>query len=194
MKKSHSLIKRAAWLLLPLCMSVAYTAQAGIDMYLEFLSSNSGDTIQGDSQDTNHKDQIDVLRFSEGMINTFAGDYRYQGGSGGKTNRNALAVTKYLDRSSPALRMALVEGRLLDDAILRVARPTSPDPQPDYFVIELKNVIVTKVSMSASDGDDRLTEEVELTFEKITWTYRNSSMDPEIKAGWDFTQNKEYLN
>jgi type VI secretion system Hcp family effector len=191
MKKPYSLIKRAAWLLLPLCMSVAYTTQADNDMFLEFPSSS---TIQGESQHSVYRDHIEVLKFSEGMTSTFADDYQ---SGGGKTNRNALAVTKYLDRSSPALRKALVEGRVLYDAILRVVRPSgNPDGGDVYFVIKLEQVRVTKVSMSASGGEDRLTEEVELTFAKITWTYTpwdaNGKPGNAEKAGWDFQKNQSY--
>jgi type VI secretion system Hcp family effector len=189
MKKPYSLIKRAAWLLLPFCMSLSYTAQ-GSNIFLEFPNSS----IQGESQDIKYKDQIIVEAFSEGMTNTFAGDYR-NGTGGGKTNRNALAVTKNVDRSSPALREALLKGNVLEEATLTVSRINNRD-RFAYFVIRIKDVVVTKVSMSASDGDNILTEQVELTFAKITWTYISTDNEgmpgDKQKAGWDFENNQSY--
>jgi type VI secretion system secreted protein Hcp len=188
MKKSHSMIKRAAWLLLPLFMSLPYTAQASIPMFLEF-SSESG--IRGEAQNKYYQDQIDVLEFSEGMSSTASNDYR----GAGKPTKNALAVTKYLDRSSPALRKALVEGRMLEEVTLRVIKQSTKNPYA-YFVIKLKNVYVTKVSMDGSGGDDRLIEKVELTFAKVIWTYTpqkaNGDQDTDVIEGWDFETNQEH--
>tara|TARA_R110001592_G_scaffold1874_48_gene11722 strand:- start:781 stop:1347 length:567 start_codon:yes stop_codon:yes gene_type:complete len=187
MKKSHSMMKRVSWLLLPLFMILPYTAQAGISMFLEF-SSESG--IRGETQDRDSEGQIDVLEFSEGMSSNPSTTYQ----GGGRASANALAVTKYLDSSSPALRKALVEGRMIQEVTLRVRKGGS-EPFV-YFVIKLKKVYVTKVSMGGGGEDDRLSEKVELTFQKVIWTYTpqkaNGAPDTDVIEGWDFVENREH--
>jgi type VI secretion system secreted protein Hcp len=157
-------------------------------MFLEFSSRSE---IRGESQDRNSEGQIDVLEFSEGMSSTVSNSGR----GAGKPTANALAVTKYLDSSSPALRKALVEGRMIDEVTLRVRNQNTRNPYA-YFVIKLENVYVTKVSMGGSGGDDRLSEKVELTFAKVTWTYTpqkaNGDPDTDVIEGWDFAENREH--
>lgn len=190
MKKSDSMIKRVSWLLLPLFMILPYTAQAGISMFLEF-SSESG--IRGETQDRDYEGQIDVLEFSEGMSgNPNTGQYGGQGNA--RPTANALAVTKYLDSSSPALRKALVERRMIEEVTLRVRRGGS-EPFV-YFVIKLKKVYVTKVSMGGGGEDHRLSEKVELTFQKVVWTYtpqkEDGAPDTDVIEGWDFVENRAH--
>jgi type VI secretion system secreted protein Hcp len=171
-------------------MSVPYAAHAGSDMFLEFPNSS----IRGEAQEQYYEGDIIVLEFSEGMASPFTGEYG-GGGGDGKVTRNALAVTKYLDRSSPELRKMLVEGRMLPAARLKVVKPGDKSAF-EYFVIDLEQVRVTKVSMSASGGEERLTEKVELTFAKIKWKYtpqlEDGSRDTVVEAGWDFERNQSY--
>ena len=190
MKKSHSMMKRVSWLLLPLFMILPYTAQAGISMFLEF-SSESG--IRGETQDRDSEGQIDVLEFSEGMSSN-PNTGQYGGQSNGRPTANALAVTKYLDSSSPALRKALVEGRMIQEVTLRVRKGGS-EPFV-YFVIKLKKVYVTKVSMGGGGEDARLSEKVELTFQKVVWTYTpqkaNGAPHTEVIEGSAFVENRAH--
>jgi type VI secretion system secreted protein Hcp len=191
MKKSHSMIKRVSWLLLPLFMSLPYTAQAQISMFLDLAEGG----IQGESQDTAYRGQIDVMGFSEGITSTGATN-----GGAGRANAHALNVYKYLDRSSPALRQSLANGTTISKAVLTVTRDSvfnggSSEPFAE-FIITLEKLRVTKISMSASNEEDRLTEQVELTFAKIKWKYTTLKADgkkgEDFEAGWNFEENRSF--
>jgi Type VI secretion system effector, Hcp len=62
------------------------------------------DTVVGESADKTHRKEIDVLFWSWGMLNT--GSAHAGGGAGtGKGYVKDLTVTKYVDKSSPALML-----------------------------------------------------------------------------------------
>ena len=67
-----------------------------VDMYLKI------DGVAGESTDSKHKSEIDVLSFSWGATQSASG--AFGGGSGaGKVNILDLGITKRMDKSTPVL-------------------------------------------------------------------------------------------
>lgn len=65
-----------------------------VDMFIKI-----GD-VKGESQDKNHKEEIDVLSWSWAMAQS--GNMHVGGGGGaGKVNIHDLTLTKWVDKSSP---------------------------------------------------------------------------------------------
>ena len=73
------------------------------------------DGIKGESVDSKHKDEIDVLAWSWGMSNS--GSAHMGGGAGsGKVNVQDLSLTKYIDVSSPDLMLSCCNGKHIPKA------------------------------------------------------------------------------
>lgn len=162
-------------------------SQAAVDMFLLL------DGIQGETQDDKYSKTggIDVLAWSEGLSQS--GSTHLGGSAGaGKSSVQDLSLTKYLDSSSPALRLLVANGRTIDTATLIVRK--AGGNQLEYFRIDLKNIIVSSVSSGGSGGEDRLTENVTLNFSEVTWTYtpqnNDGSAGTPITVGWDIFENK----
>jgi len=133
-------------------------AEAAVDMFLKV------DNMQGESMDAKHKDEIDVLAWSWGLSS-----------SGGTTTLrthgclSALSLTKYIDKATPKLYGAALAGTIIPKVKLTVRK--AGEVPIDYFVIDMERVSVNAVSSGGSGGEDRLTENISLTFFTATVTY-----------------------
>lgn len=136
-----------------------------VDMFL-----NLGATIKGETQDSAQKaaGDIDILAWSWGASNS--GSFHAGGGGGaGKANFQDISFTKYLDKSSPAIMIALAKGAHIPVAKLLVRK--AGEGQQKYLEMTLTKVLVTSVSTGGSGGEDRLTENVTLNFAEVKFEY-----------------------
>jgi type VI secretion system secreted protein Hcp len=133
-----------------------------VDMFLKI------EGIKGESKDSKHKGEIDVLAWSWGLSNS--GTFHTGGGGGaGKANVQDLSFTKYIDSGSADLQLACANGKHFPKATL-VVRKAGETPL-EYVIIELTELLVSSVSTGGSGGEDRLTENVTLNFEEVHFTY-----------------------
>lgn len=124
--------------------------------------------IDGESQDKKHKNTIDVLAWSFGASNS--GTTHMGGGSGaGKANFQDISFTKYIDKSSPVLMQHCANGKHISEATL-ICRKAGEKPL-EYLTVDIKDIIVTSVSLGGSGGEDRLTENVTLNFGSFKYKY-----------------------
>jgi type VI secretion system secreted protein Hcp len=157
-----------------------------VDMFIKI-----GD-IKGESGDSKHKEEIDVLAWSWGMSNsgtTHAGG----GGGSGKVNVQDISFTKYIDASSNALLKACCTGKHYPDATLVVRK--AGGEAIEYVVIKLEEVLVTSVTTGGSGGEDRLTENVTLNFAKFMYKYqpqdtKGAKLGGTKDFGYDIKANK----
>jgi len=155
-----------------------------MDMFIKI-----GD-LKGESKDKTHKDEIDVLAWSWGMSQS--GSMHTGGGGGaGKVNVQDISFTKWQDASSCALMQACCAGTHIPEATLVVRK--AGDKPLEYLKIKLTNLIVTSISTGGSGGEDKLTENVTLNFEKfnvdfLTQDEKGAKKDP-FKFGWDISAN-----
>ena len=155
-----------------------------VDMFLKI------DTVDGESRDSKHSKEIDVLAWSWGMSNS--GSAHVGGGAGaGKVNVQDLSVTKYVDSSSPKLMKACADGSHFDEATLTV-RKAGGNPV-EYIKVKMTEVFVTSVSTGGSGGEDRLTENVSLNFAKVNVDYTpqdaKGAAGTAIPFGWNIAEN-----
>jgi len=75
-----------------------------VDMFLAL------DGIKGESADSKHKGEIDVLAWSWGLSNT--GTFHHgAGGGAGKANFQDISITKYIDKGSTDLIYSCASGK-----------------------------------------------------------------------------------
>ena len=124
------------------------------------------DAIKGESQDNKHKDEIQVVAWEFAVSNP--GSFQGSRFISGRADYSDIVITKYVDAASTKLAAAVVSGQHLKEAILSVSKASQ---SKDYLMITLTDVVLTSISMSGSDGDDRLAESVNLSFAKMEMEY-----------------------
>ena len=158
-----------------------------MDMFIKI------DDVKGESQDSKHKDEIDVLAWSWGMSQ--AGSFHAGGGGGsGKVSIQDLSFTKWIDRSSPNMMQYCAGGKQYKEAKLTVRKAGGKDPV-EYLTITMKDVIVTSLSTGGSGGEDKLTENVTLNFAEVHVSYQQQKADGTkeggpVKFDYDIAKNK----
>jgi len=155
-----------------------------VDMFLKI------DDIKGEAQDSKHKDTIDVLAWSWGLSQS--GSASVGGGAGaGKVNVQDLSITKFIDKSSPVLEMACCTGKHFKQAILTVRK--AGEKPLEYIKLTMKDLIITSISKGGSGGEDRLTENITLSFAEFKSEYvpqkPDGSGDAAIEAAYNIKQN-----
>jgi type VI secretion system secreted protein Hcp len=157
-----------------------------VDMFLKI----EGPTIKGESLDSKHKDEIDVLAWSWGLSNS--GNAQIGSGSGaGKVNVQNLTLTKYIDIGTTDLILSAANGQHHDTVTLTV-RKAGTHPV-EYLKVTMSQVLINSHSTGGSGGEDRLTESVSLNFAKfkVEYTPQNKDGTPgaTLTTGWDIAGN-----
>lgn len=156
-----------------------------VDMFIKL-----GD-IKGESIDSSHKEEIDVLAWSWGMSQSGT-THTGTGGGAGKVNVQDLSFTKWVDKASSNLMLYCCNGTHIPEAKLTV-RKAGATPL-EYLVITLNDMIISSVSTGGSGGEDRLTENVTINFAKVKVSYQPQKADGSadggaIEMGWNIPEN-----
>ncbi len=156
---------------------VALPALAAQDMFLKL-----GD-IKGESSDSRHAGEIDVLTWNWGATQSLAAGARTL--AAGKANINALVLTKVIDTSSPRLFESVVQGKHIPEAVF-VVRKAGAKPL-EFLKIKLHDVLVVSVKPSGNNND-RPMEEVSLQFSSAEYSYvpqkADGSAGPAVTYAW----------
>ncbi len=157
-----------------------------VDIFLKI------DSVKGESSDSVHKDEIDVLAWNWGM-NQSGSMHAGKGGGSGKVSVHDLSITHYIDKSAPALMQYCCSGKHLKEAKL-VVRKAGGTPL-EYLTIHLQEVLITSISPGGSSGEDKLTESFTLNFAKVKFTYKSQKADgtPDapVDMAWNVRENTD---
>lgn len=161
-----------------------------VDIFLK-LSNN----IKGESQDTTHTDEIDVLAWNWGLSQSGT-THVGAGGGGGKVNVQDISLTKYVDLASNDLIKRCTTGEHIENGEL-IVRKSGGSAPVEYFRIKMENIMITSYATGGSkDGLDRIQENLTLNFRKfeIAYTLQEASgaAGAESLAGWDVAANEEW--
>ena len=151
-----------------------------VDMFMKLGA------IKGESQDSVHKGEIDVLAWSWGASNS--GTTHVGGGGGsGKVNVQDISFTKWVDSASGPILQACCLGTHIPDATLTV-RKAGGTPL-EYIIIAVTEILVTSISTGGSGGEDRLTENVTLNFAEFKYKYVPQNKDGTAGSPATFNYN-----
>ncbi len=154
------------------------------DMFLKL------DGITGESLDSVHSAEIQVISWSFGVHN--AGSASFGSGSGsGKADFQDLVITKPVDLSTPVLWQWCCSGKHCPSGVLTIRKMgTTP---LEYLVANLSNIVVSSVSTSGSGMDDVQYETVALHFQNYKFTYtkqdETGAAAGTAEGGWDIAKN-----
>jgi len=136
--------------------------------------------IKGESLDSKHKDEIEVLSWSWGATNpvSLAGS----GAALGRAHFHDLSFTHKIDKASPKLMQACATGVHLKEAT--ITHRKAGKGQQEFLVIKMNDVIIT--ALADADSSESSTETVSLAFAKINVEYKPQKADGSLDAGIHF--------
>jgi type VI secretion system secreted protein Hcp len=137
--------------------------------------------IKGESQDSKHKDEIEVLSYSWGVTNS--AKIEAGGGGAGKATFTDLSFLHSIDKASPNLLKACATGTHLKEAT--VTHRKAGKDQQEYLIIKMNDVIITGVALADSSGAAG-SETVSMAFAKVDLEYKPQKSDGSLDAGNHF--------
>jgi type VI secretion system secreted protein Hcp len=155
-----------------------------VDVFLKL-----GD-IKGESKDSKHEGEIDVLSWSWGISQS--GSMAAGGGGGaGKASFADLSIMHALDKASPVLMKACATGEHIKEGIL-VSRKAGKGQQ-EYLIMKMNDILITSIQPSGSS--EHPMESVSMQCAKVDLEYKPQKADGSLDAGlhflYDIKANKE---
>ena len=152
------------------------------DMFLMVKGATHG-LIKGESQDEDHKGEIEVLSWSWGMQ---ARPVTGGAGTAGKATIHELKVVKKVDSASTALMLALRTNEVIKEAVLTLRK--AGKTQHEYLKVTIEQGRVTSLDIDAGDasGSPDLLENVSFTFNKIAVEYTGQGADGQLLGSMVF--------
>ena len=156
-------------------------------MFLMVKGAKHG-VIKGESQDDQHKGDIDVLGWSWGMQ---AKPSLGGGTASGKATINDLRIVKRVDSASTALMLALRTNEPIQKAVLTLRK--SGKGQLEYLKITIEQGRVTSLTVDVAKpneaeegGVPQVVEKVSFSFNKIEVEYVPQGKDGLPQGGMTF--------
>ena len=152
------------------------------------------DGIKGESQDSKHKDEIEIESFSWGV--TQSGTLAFGGGAGaGKAQFQDFHFTTNVSKASPQLFVKCATGEHLKDGTLTLRKAGGDGRGVEFYKITLSDVLVSSYQNGGSAGGDVPTDQFSLNFTKIAYSFSTQNADGQIgetiNGGFDLKQNKK---
>ena len=97
----------------------------------------------------------------------------------GKRVHMPITVVKLIDQATPGLLQALVSNEVLTSVRIEFWRP-APEAVAPYFIIMLIDAALVGIALEPSSADrSHEYEQVQFTYQKITWTYPETGKSAE---------------
>lgn len=147
--------------------------------------------IQGESTDSKHKGEIEILSFTQSFTNTvqIGG-----GGATGKVQCGAMTLMKNIDKSSPLLLKGVATGQHFKDAVITFRSSDARLRSPEYYTITMEQVFVTELSQTDSADPNRIFEKLVLVAGSFDFQYTptdvKGTIGKPVSFKWDCVANK----
>jgi type VI secretion system secreted protein Hcp len=146
--------------------------------------------IKGESKDSKHEGEIDVLSWSWGISNATSMSTG-GGGGAGKANFSDLNIMHAVDKASPVLMTKCATGEHIKEGTLTLRK--AGKGQQEYLIIKMNDILITSVQPSGSS--EHPMESVSFQYSKIVLEYKAQKEDGSLDAGvffkYDVKANKE---
>lgn len=139
--------------------------------------------IKGESLDSKHKDEVEVLSWSWGVSQS--GTMAHGGGGGaGKATFSDFNFTHHVDKASPGLLKACATGEHIKEASITVRK--AGKGQQEFLIIKMNDVIITGVQSGGTGDAAAFSESVAMQFAKVHLEYKPRKTDGSLDAGLHF--------
>jgi type VI secretion system secreted protein Hcp len=135
--------------------------------------------IKGESLDSKHKDEVEVLSWSWGVQQSGAMGHG-GGGSEGKATFNDFNFTHHVDKASPVLLKACATGEHIKEATITVRK--ADKGQQEFLIIKMNDIIITSVNPSGHSEGGVTAESVAFQFAKVDLEYKPQDEAPDARA------------
>jgi type VI secretion system secreted protein Hcp len=152
------------------------------DMFLMVKGAKHG-VIKGESQDDQHKGEIDVVSWSWGMQ---AKPSIGGGTASGKATINDLRIVKRVDSASTALMSALRTNEPIQKAVLTLRKAGKGQLEYLKITIEQGRVTALVIDTLETAGTAEIFERVSFSFNKIEVEYVPQGKDGLPQGGMTF--------
>lgn len=138
------------------------------------------DGVPGESKDSKHPDEIQLLSFSFGESQ--AGTMAFGGGGGaGKVQMQDFHFVMNTNKASPKLFIKCATGEHIKSAIL-TARKAGKDQQ-DYLKVTFSDLLVSGFQTGGNADSNHLpSDSCSFNFAAIEWTYKMQNIDGSLGA------------
>jgi type VI secretion system secreted protein Hcp len=148
------------------------------------------DGIKGESIDSKHKDEIEVLSWSWGMTQTGT-THSGTGGGAGKANVHDVTITKFVDSATAKLFNSCLTGKHIPNVMLTVRK--AGGTQLEYVKFKMADALISSVQTGGAGQDERLTETLAINFAKLDFDYvpqkKDGTGDAAVKVTWNIAAN-----
>lgn len=134
------------------------------------------DKIKGEASDENHTDWIEILSWSHGFSQPASPVRGSSGSTVEKANHSDISLTKYLDVASTDLFKACWDGTQIETGKIECMRSDGQNAPIVYLTIELDDIILSNISISAGGGDMPV-ENLSIAYSKIKYIYNMKKKD-----------------
>lgn len=144
-----------------------------VNVFLKFTEP----AIAGESTDSNHKDEIQVLSWSHSFNQpTKATRSSAGGGTVEQANHSDFNFAKYLDTATDDLMKYCWNGKQIGAAVLSCYRSDGDNAAILYLEIKMEDIVVSNISIGGGQGDLPV-ENISLAYGKVTYTYKSQKPD-----------------
>ena len=157
---------------------------AHVDFFLKL------DGIEGESHDSKHKNEINVISWSWGetQSGTFSGG---GGGGAGKVAMQDFHFVMNVNKATPKLVLACATGDHIKKAILTCRK--AGKEQQEFLIYTFTDLLVSSYSTGGSSQGEVPMDQISLNYAKVELEYKEQKADGTlggaIKAGYDLKQN-----
>jgi len=131
----------------------------------------TGPDIKGESTDSAHKDQIEVMSWSHSFSQpTSATRSSAGGGTVEMASHSDFSFQKYMDAATDDLIKACWSGKHQEKATLHCYRADGDNKPVKYLEIEMEDVVISSYSTGGGPGDIPV-ESVTLNYAIVTYKY-----------------------
>ncbi len=151
------------------------------------------DGVEGEAQDSKHKNEIDLESWSWGETQT--GTHVAGGGGGaGKVAMQDFHFVMRVNKASPKLMLACATGQHIKEAVLTCRK--AGKEQQEFLKVKFTDLLVSSYQTGgSSNGDVVPLDQISLNFAKIEVEYKEQKPDGTlggaVKAGYDLKANKQ---
>ena len=147
------------------------------DMFLKL------DGIDGESEDSNHKNWIEILSWSHSFSQPTSAVRGSSGSTVEKADHSDISITKYVDVATDAILSKCWNGDQIKTGKIECFRADAESNQPvKYLLIDLEKVILSNYSISAGGGDLPI-ENLSISYGYVKYTYTQQKKEDGTGGG-----------
>lgn len=157
---------------------------AAVDYFLKI------DGITGESRDSKHKGEIELMSFSWGASSSA---HVAAGSHAGRVSFQDFEFTKLFDKASPQIFLKLVNGAQITSMTLSARRATTNTEvaNPDFMKVVFSNVLISFYKEQEPNTDVLTSEAVGALFKKMALTFIPTDFNKDAASAAPITVNAE---